>query len=77
MLADTIRVNLYHFKDQNDPNSKLTADNELKTLLGMDRKGFKWKTVINEPESGTRYQVMQMNKPKDLVVDGEAIARTR
>lgn len=52
MLADTIRINLYHFKDENDPNGKLTADNELKTLLGMNRKGFKWKTVINDPETG-------------------------
>jgi hypothetical protein len=33
----------------------------------MDKKGFKWKTLIND-QSGRRYQVMQMNKPKDLEI---------
>ena len=51
MLADTIRIDLYHYKEENDPTGKLTADTELKTSLGMNRRGFKWKTVINDPET--------------------------
>lgn len=31
--------------------------------------GYKWKTLINDPETGKRFQVMQMNKPKDHVFD--------
>ena len=30
----------------------------------MNRKGFKWKTLQNEA-NGTRFQVMQMNRPAD------------
>ena len=77
MLADTIRINLYYYKEENDPSGKLVADNELKAALGMNKKGFKWKTVINDPETGQRYQIMQMNKPKDLVVDTETVTLAR
>ena len=43
----------------------MAADMEIKTALGMQKKGFKWKTLINDPSG--RYQIMQVNKPKDLV----------
>ena len=37
----------------------------------MNKKGFKWKTLINV--AGMRYQIMQMNKPKELVVSDKAL----
>jgi hypothetical protein len=67
LYADTIRVDLYHFRPEGDTTSNPSADNDIKTALGMEKKGFKWKTLINDP-SGKRYQIMQMNKPKDLIV---------
>jgi hypothetical protein len=66
MYADTIRINLHHFKPENDDSVTMAADMEIKTALGMQKKGFKWKTLIND-SSGTRYQIMQINKPKDQV----------
>ena len=33
----------------------------------MARKGFKWKSLGNN--IGSRYQVMQMNRPSDNIVD--------
>jgi hypothetical protein len=38
----------------------------------MNKLGFKWKTLINDP-TGKRFQIMQMNKPKDLVVTDKAL----
>ena len=35
----------------------------LKDTLSMARKGFKWKSMCNQ--DGLRYQIMQMNRPKD------------
>jgi hypothetical protein len=64
-------------KEEDDKDGKLQADLEIKASLGMNRKGFKWKTLINDPETGSRYQIMQMNKPKDLVIDGESAALVR
>ena len=45
----------------------MQADQELKALLIDNKKGFKWKSLINQ-DSNKRYQVMQMSKPKELVV---------
>ena len=59
MHCDNARLNLYHIKGE---DGNLNADNELKAWLGMDRKGFKWKTLINGSD-GLRYQVMQINRP--------------
>lgn len=77
MFADSIRLDLFHFVDQNDPNAKLAADNYLKGVFGMNRRGFKWKTVINDPKTGKRYQVMQMNKPKDYEADYKKVEALR
>lgn len=46
---DTIRVDLYHFRPEGDTQTNLAADMEIKTALGMAKKGFKWKTLINDP----------------------------
>ena len=35
----------------------------------MEKKGFKWKTMLNDPVTGKRFQIMQMNKPMGVVVD--------
>jgi hypothetical protein len=59
MHCDSARLNLYHIKGE---DGNLNADGELKGWLGMDRKGFKWKTLINGAD-GLRYQVMQINRP--------------
>lgn len=66
MYAETIRIDLYHFKDE---SGALKANQDIKVSLGMEKKGFKWKTMLNDPATGKRYQIMQMNKPKDLVVE--------
>lgn len=54
MACDTTRLNLYHIKNE---DGNMNADPELKVWLAMDRKGFKWKTLINGAD-GLRYQVM-------------------
>ena len=75
MLADHIRVDLLHVKDET--TDKLAADVEIKTALAMNRKGFKWKTLINDPDTGKRFQIMQLNKPADLAVDADSVAKAR
>lgn len=49
--ADTVRVDLCHFGEA----GQLKASNEVKEILSMKKQGFKWKTLINDPESGKRY----------------------
>jgi hypothetical protein len=72
MQADTIRIDLHHFRPEADPSANPGTDNDIKTALGMAKKGFKWKTLINDP-TGKRFQIMQMAKPKDLEVSNAAI----
>ena len=55
MLVDTVRVNLYYYRPENDPSGSLACDKEIKTLMAMNKKGFKWKTLINDPETAQRY----------------------
>ena len=50
--AATIRVDLYHFTDA---DGKLQANPDIKEALSMKRQGFKWKTLINDPETGKRF----------------------
>ena len=66
MFAETIRIDLCHFKDE---TGAMKTNQEIKDSLGMQKKGFKWKTLINYPSTGKRYQIMQMNQPKDLVIN--------
>ena len=68
--ADTIRIDLYHYKENEESVAKANID--IKEALVMKKQGFKWKTLINDM-SGNRYQIMQMNKPKDFVFDEKAL----
>ena len=45
MLADHIRVDLFHMKDESASGSSLFTDNEIKDALAMNRRGFRWKTL--------------------------------
>ena len=54
LYADTIRLDLHHFKPEGEPTGTLGTDNEIKVALGMAKKGFKWKTLINDP-TGKRF----------------------
>ena len=49
MPCDNVRVELYHFKDE---TGKVNVDNFIKTTYSS--KGFKWKTLTNDPVSGKR-----------------------
>ena len=65
--ADTIRIDLYHFLDEADPNAKVQkADSDVKEALIQQKKGYKWKTLINDPSTGKRHQVMEMPRPKEM-----------
>ena len=64
--CDTIRIDLYHF-DQ--PNGQQAADADIKAMLQMNKKGFKWKTLLNDPSTNVRYQIMQMMRPIDYKFD--------
>lgn len=35
----------------------------------MQKKGFKWKSVKNDPDTGKRFQIMQMMRPVGLALD--------
>lgn len=65
LKADTIRLDLHHFQDASKPDSAKQADPEVKAIVAMNRKGFKWKTLINDAATGRRYQTMQMARPAD------------
>lgn len=51
MHCDNARLNLYHIKEK---DGTLNADSEVKAWLAMEKKGFKWKTLINGAD-GLRY----------------------
>ena len=48
--CDNIRVELYHFKD--DETGKINVDNDIKSAYAG--KGFRWKTLTNDPATGKR-----------------------
>lgn len=50
-----IRVNLYHYREE---DGKLKADKEMKNLL-TERK-FKWKTVQNDMNDGSRQEILEL-----------------
>lgn len=54
-----IRVELFHLKE--DASGKIQADIDVKGAL--TKCGFKWKTLSNDPATGKRAQVMQLNRP--------------
>ena len=51
-----VKLNLYHFKHEGEDQRK--ADAEVKQLLKA--KKFKWKTVINDTASETRYETLEV-----------------
>lgn len=63
--CEHIRLEQYHVK--NPETQKLAADNGLKDALKVEK--FRWQSLINDPASGKRSQLMQLAKPK-----GEAAA---
>lgn len=62
--ADTIRVDIHHYKATEAADAKFVSSALVKDCFGMQRKGFRWKTVINA-QDGARYQIMQMSRPAD------------
>lgn len=58
--CDHIRFELFHTKD---PSGVLGADPHFKQCL--QNVGFKWKTLRNNPETGKRSQIMQLDRPSD------------
>lgn len=68
--ADTIRVDLYHYSEEE--GSTLKASTFIKEALSMQKKGFKWKSIMNDPDSGKRFQIMQMMRPKDYALNQQS-----
>lgn len=56
MHCAAVRMNLYHYKPQGGEQFK--ADPDLKKMLKA--KKFKWKTVINDTETETRYEILEV-----------------
>jgi hypothetical protein len=54
--CDAIRIALYHIK--NPDNGSFKPDAEIKALLKV--KKFKWKTVINDQQTGMRSEVLEV-----------------
>lgn len=50
--VDTVRVDLKHFEDPNKPEQSMQADKDVKEVLVMNKRGFKWRQLINRPDSG-------------------------
>jgi hypothetical protein len=69
LQANSIRIDLYHYQqtDSDGLFKACKANNLIKEYLIMNKKGFKWKTLIND-QTGLRYQIMQMNRPSDLKI---------
>ena len=53
--ADSVRIDLHQFVDENDSDEQLKTNQEIKDILSMNKFGFKWKQLINEPSTGIRY----------------------
>lgn len=73
LKCDNIRLDLYHYDDPT--TNQMNANKEIKAMLSMNRKGFKWKTLINDPASDKRYQIMQMNRPPEHKIEDPALKR--
>mmetsp|Transcript_31809 Transcript_31809/g.31100 ORF Transcript_31809/g.31100 Transcript_31809/m.31100 type:complete len:122 (+) Transcript_31809:846-1211(+) len=57
--CQNIRVQLWHVKDQE--KDSMSLDPNIKTAYYSI--GFKWKTLTNDPATGKRAQIMQLNRP--------------
>lgn len=54
--ADTVRIDLYHYTEEE--GGTLKASTFIKDALSMQKKGFKWKSIMNDPDTGKRFQIM-------------------
>ena len=60
-----IRIELFHITGE---DGKMNADPDVKNAFS--KIGFKWKTLSNDPATGKRAQVMQLNRfPNTPVFD--------
>ena len=59
MNCNDIRVSLFHIRDEQTGTMK--ADPHMKSVYTT--KKFKWKTLSNDPSTGKRAQIMQLNNP--------------
>jgi len=55
MHCSVIRINLNHIT--NKETKRLGADPDMKKMLKA--KKFKWKTVINDNETGERFEILE------------------
>ena len=62
ITCDHIRVEINHFKDN---SGNLKVDNSVKSAFTT--LGFRWKTLNNDPLTGKRSQVMQLDNPKGKI----------
>lgn len=59
MPCEHVRVELLHIKDEE--TGKTAADPDIKNCYSG--KGFRWKTLTNDPVTGRRAQIMQLVNP--------------
>lgn len=59
LFCSNIRIEIYHLKDETTGQFKVEVD--VKNAFAAC--GFKWKTLSNDPITGKRAQIMQVNKP--------------
>ena len=57
-------ISFYHVENE---EGKLAADPELKEALRLT--GFRWKSMKNDPKTGSRLQLMAIKRPKEGVPD--------
>ncbi len=57
IYCQNIRIELLHLLQE---NGRFQAEPEIKKLFAS--QGFKWKTLSNDPVTGLRAQVMQLNR---------------
>ena len=55
--CENIRVEIYHIKDEG--TGQIKADPHIKAVYAAKR--FRWKTLTNDPTTGKRAQIMQLN----------------
>lgn len=60
LYCQHIRLELFH---QQDEAGKFQADPDVKNAIS--KIGFKWKTLSNDPNTGKRAQIMQLNRPSN------------
>lgn len=64
-------MELYHTK--NEATGRAAADPEIKKAVQAEK--FKWFTLQNDPATGKRSQIMQLNRPKEGIPELDISAR--